>query len=178
MNNFQERLQDLLIENELSRLQLAKRIGISFETLNGYFNKDFYPELSVAIKIANYFGCSLQYLMGLTDEYQNTDRNNLSFVDTVRKLINENNLSIERLMKALDMSEANFYRWKNNNNKPAMQSLIALAQFFDVSALITWLAGKSKYLLTLSLPTDKIMTQFCVHSRLKYISLCTPHLRP
>jgi len=139
MNNFQERLQDLLTENELSRLQLAKRIGISFETLNGYFNKDFYPELSVARKIANYFGCSLQYLMGLTDEYQNDDKSDLSFAETLRKLANENNLSIERLMKSLGMSEANFYRWKNNNHKPAMQSLIAIARFFDVS--IDYLVG-------------------------------------
>ncbi len=133
MNEFQERLQDLLVENELSRLQLSKKIGISFETLNGYFNKDFYPELSVAIKIADYFCCSLQYLMGLTEDYQTIDENDLSFIETIRKLLKENNLSIEKLMKSLNMSEANFYRWKNNNNKPAMQSLIAIAKFFDVS---------------------------------------------
>ena len=133
MNKFQERLQDLLVENELSRLQLSKKIGISFETLNGYFNKGFYPELSVAIKIADYFDCSLQYLIGLTEDYQTNDKNDLSFIDTIKKLLNENNLSIEKLMKALDMSESNYYRWKNQNNKPAMQSLIAIANFFDVT---------------------------------------------
>lgn len=142
MNKFQERLQDLLVENELSRLQLSKKIGISFETLNGYFNKDFYPELSVAIKIADYFGCSLNYLMGLTEEFNCVDKNNLPFVETIKKLMKENNLSIERLMKTLNMSEANYYRWKNNNNKPAMQSLIALTKYFDVS--IDYLVGGEK----------------------------------
>ena len=102
MNKFQERLQDLLVENELSRLQLSKKVGISFETLNGYFNKGFYPKLSVAIKIADYFDCSLQYLMGLTEDYQTDDKNDLSFIDTIRKLLNENNLAIEKLMKALN----------------------------------------------------------------------------
>lgn len=140
MNDFQERLQDLLIENELSRLQLSKKIGISFETLNGYFNKNFYPELSVAIKIANYFDCSLQYLMGLTDEYKNVDKNEMTFIETLKKLMKVNNLSIEKLMKSLNMSEANYYRWKNSNNKPAMQSLIALAKFFGVS--IDYLIGR------------------------------------
>ena len=142
MNEFQERLQELLTENELSRLQLSKKIGISFETLNGYFNKDFYPELSVAIKIADYFDCSLHYLMGLTDEYQTNDKNDLSFITTIRKLLDENNISIEKLMKTLNMSEANYYRWKNNNNKPAMQSLIAIAKFFEVS--IDYLVGHHK----------------------------------
>ena len=133
MNEFKERLQDLMLENDLSRLQLSKKIGISFETLNGYFNKDFYPELSVAKKIANYFDCSLQYLMGLTDEYKNITYNNLSFIETVEKLIKENNLSIEKLMKRLNMSEANYYRWKNNSNIPSMQSLISLSKYFNVS---------------------------------------------
>lgn len=142
MNAFQERLQELLIENDLSRLQLAKKIEISFETLNGYFNKNFYPELSVAIKIANYFNCSLQYLMGLTDEYKCYDKNELSFIDTLKNLMKAKNISIEKLMKSLDMSEANYYRWKKNDNKPAMQSLIAIAKYFDVS--IDYLVGRTK----------------------------------
>lgn len=140
MNEFQTRLQDLLVENELSRLQLSKKIGISFETLNGYFNKDFYPELSVAIKIADYFNCSIQYLMGLTDDYNSKDTNELPFIDTLKKLMKENDLSIERLMKATNMSEANFYRWQSGKTKPAMNSLIAIAKYFDVT--IDYLIGK------------------------------------
>lgn len=139
MNEFQERLQDLLVENGLSKLQLAKRIGISFETLNGYFNKDFYPELSVAIKIANYFDCSIQYLMGPTDDYKSKETNELSFVATLKKLMKENNLSIEKFMKALNMSEANFYRWQTGKTKPAMTSLIAIANLFNVT--IDYLIG-------------------------------------
>lgn len=141
MNNFQERLQDLLIENNLSRLQLSKKIGISFETINGYFNKNFYPELTVAIKIANYFDCSLHYLMGLTDKIKNVDKNDLTFIETLKNLMKENNLPIEKLMKNLNMSEANYYRWKNASNAPSMQSLIAISKFFDVS--IDFLIGNS-----------------------------------
>ena len=133
MNQFQERLQDLLIENDLSRLQLSKNIGVSFETLNGYFNRDFYPELSVAIKIAQYFGCSIDYLMGLSDEFSVIERNDMSFVNTLKKLLKDNNLSIETLMKNLHMSEANFYRWQRKSSVPSMSSLIAIAKYFDVS---------------------------------------------
>lgn len=140
MNKFQERLQELLTDNELSRLQLSKNIGISFETLNGYFNKDFYPELSVAIKISDYFRCSLQYLMGLTDEYCAHDDNYLSFAETIKKLLRDNGVSIEQLMKSLDMSEANFYRWQSGKTNPSMGSLIMLAEYFDVS--IDYLIGR------------------------------------
>ena len=55
MNEFQERLQELLIENDLSRLQLAKRLNISSTTINGYFNNDYYPKIEIAIVMANFF---------------------------------------------------------------------------------------------------------------------------
>lgn len=133
MNEFQERLQELLIENDLSRLQLSKRIGISFETLNGYFNRNFYPEISVAVKIAKYFDCSLDYLLGLSEEIINHERNNLSFIETLKKLLKDKHLSPEKLMHSLKMSESNYYRWQRGESKPAMTSLIAIAKYFDVS---------------------------------------------
>lgn len=133
MNEFQERLQELLIENDLSRLQLSKRIGISFETLNGYFNRNFYPEISVAVKIAKYFDCSLDYLLGLSEEIVNHERNNLSFIETLKKLLKDKHLSPEKLMHSLKMSESNYYRWQRGESKPAMTSLIAIAKYFDVS---------------------------------------------
>lgn len=142
MNEFQDRLHDLLLENNLSRLQLSKLIGISFETLNGYFNKNFYPELSVAIKITKHFNCSLDYLMGLSEDFNNNDKNNLSFTDTIKKLVKDKNISIEKLMNAIGMSETNFYRWQRGNNKPAMGSIIAIAKFFEVS--IDYLVDKNK----------------------------------
>ena len=133
MNEFQERLQELLYEKDLNRLQLSKKVGISFETINGYFNKNLYPNLTIALKLSNFFECSLHYLLGLTDEYTNNDTNNLSFIDTLKTLMQDNNLSIGTLMKNLNMSEANYYRWKNNKSTPSTQSLIAIAKYFDVS---------------------------------------------
>ena len=38
-DEFKEILNDLLIEHNLNRLQLAKQIGISFATINDYFNQ-------------------------------------------------------------------------------------------------------------------------------------------
>lgn len=142
MNKFQERLQELLEDNNLSRLQLSKNIGISFETLNGYFNKNFYPELSIAVKLSNYFNCSIHYLLGLTDDEKVNDNNNLTFIETLKKLIKEKHISVKKLMDNLNMSENNFYRWQRNTTKPSMDSLIALANFFDVS--IDYLIGREK----------------------------------
>lgn len=133
MSVFQERLQELLIENNLSRLQLAKKINVHHETINCYFNDNLYPNIFTAISIANNFNCSLDYLMGLSEEYNNNEKNNMSFASTLKQLLNVNNLSSEKLMKSLNMSDANYYRWQRGKTKPTMTSLIAIAKYFDVS---------------------------------------------
>ena len=133
MNDFQERLQELLIENELSRLQLSKIIKTHHETINGYFNDNLYPKISIAVKIADCFGCSLDYLLGLTEKYKNNEKNDLSFIATLKKLLKEKGMSSEKLMKDLNMSDANYYRWQRGSNIPSMTSVIAIAKYFDVS---------------------------------------------
>jgi len=131
-NEFQERLQDLLIENSLSRLQLAKKIGVTSETINGYFNRNLYPEIKIADKMAKFFNCSLDYLFGLSEDVKNGDKNNLTFIETLDKLMKDNNLSIAKTMKHLNMSEYNYYRWKKGT-KPLTSVLIVLAKYFNVS---------------------------------------------
>ena len=79
MNGFQERLQELLVENDLSRLQLAKSLNISSTTINGYFNKGYYPKIEIAIGMADYFNCSLDFLFGLSDVSDFSNRNKNSF---------------------------------------------------------------------------------------------------
>ena len=48
-------------------------------------------------------------------------------------VLKENNLSIERAMKDLNMSESTFYRWQRCDAKPLTSMIIALAKYFDVS---------------------------------------------
>ena len=133
MSSFRERLEDLLIENNISKYQLSKEVGVSPETICGYFRKDLYPEISIAKRIAELFNCSLDYLFGLTEQLTNNERSELSFIETLKKLLKENNLSVERAMKNLNLSESTFYRWQRGDAKPLTSMIISLAKYFDVS---------------------------------------------
>lgn len=138
MNEFQERLQDLLDEHNLKRAHLAKKIGISSTTINDYFNKNYYPQINIAYKMAKYFNCSLSYLLGLTDIKENTNTNQKSFIDNFDKLLQHNNLSISKSLKELCMGEYDYYRWKQGQF-PKTRNLIEIAKYFDVS--IDYLIG-------------------------------------
>ena len=131
-NEFQERLQDFLVENNMSRLQLAKKINANPETINGYFNDSLYPNIKIAKRIADCFGCSLDYLLGLSEQFTNGDKNDLSFIDTIKKLLKENHKSIEKAMKEMNINESTYYRWQTGSI-PHTSVLITLAKYFDVS---------------------------------------------
>ena len=141
MNIFQERLQDLLEEHNLNRLQLSKIIGISSTTINGYFNNNYYPHIDIAIKMAKYFDCSLDYLFGRTDNKHYYNNNNNSFIENFDNLLKTNNLPIAKALREMKMSEYNYYRWKNGKF-PKTNNLLDIAKYFDVS--MDYLVGKNK----------------------------------
>ena len=146
MNEFLERLKELLDENKLNRLTLSKKLNISSTTIDGYFNRHYYPEINIAIKMAKFFNCSLDYLFGLSDtrnsDYEiEIDEISTTLIHNLDILIKENRLSIASVMRELNMSEYNYYRWKNGRF-PKTVNLISLAKYFDIS--IDKLIGKRK----------------------------------
>ena len=133
MSNFKERLDEFLIENNLSKNQLSKIIGVRPDTIYGYYRKNLLPEIHIAKNIANYFGCSLDYLFGVSDEINNSDKNQLSFAETIKKLIKDNHKSVEKTMKELNISDRTYYRWQSGDSQPLTSIIITLAKYFDVS---------------------------------------------
>ena len=140
MNDFQERLQELLQENCLNRLQFSKILGVSSTTINGYFNNNYYPQIEIAIKISDYFSCALDYLFGLSNEYSNSNKNSDKFFVNFEKLLKNNDLPISTAMRNLHMGEYNYYRWKAGQI-PKTSNLIEIAKYFDVS--IDFLVGRT-----------------------------------
>lgn len=132
MNNFQERLTELLEDNNISRLKLAKEINSTSTTINGYFNKNYFPTLEIAIKISKYFNISLDYLFGLSDNKVNKNTNDKTFFENFNSLVKSSKKSILNTMKDMNFTDANYYRWKSGL-MPKTNNLITIAKYFDVS---------------------------------------------
>lgn len=140
MVKFLESLQELMNEKGLSRLQLAKAIDIAPSTIDGYFNLGWLPTLEIAIKLCDYFNCSLNFLLGLSDISQKmTKASSKSFFDVFETLRKENKYSIAKIFDDLKMGRSNYYRWKNGLI-PKMQNIIEIAKYFDVT--IDFLVGR------------------------------------
>lgn len=68
IEDFSYRLTVLLDEYNMKQIELADKIGTSNVTICRYLNGERIPRLDVVSKIANVFGVSLDFLLGLTDD--------------------------------------------------------------------------------------------------------------
>ena len=62
------RLKDLRKERKISQLKLSVDLNMNQNTISRYENMEREADYKTLVKLANYFGVSLDYLLGRTDE--------------------------------------------------------------------------------------------------------------
>lgn len=143
MNDFQESLKDLLMENNLNYAILTKDLNLSTGTISAYFCNGTYPTTPIAIKLANYFNCSLDYLFGISEtkdikykiDYKSICKN---FVNNFEKCLRQSGISNAKAMRELGIRENALYRWKAGVT-PRMSNIVTIAKYLNVS--IDYLLG-------------------------------------
>jgi len=65
MSNLRERLKEL--RGNRSQAEIAKSLGICQSTYHGYEHGSGQPKPEMLIKMASFFNCSADYLLGLTN---------------------------------------------------------------------------------------------------------------
>lgn len=68
MSKFPDRLKELREKRELLGKDLAKIMGVEPATITNWEKGNRFPKYDVLIKIADYFDCSLDYLLGRTND--------------------------------------------------------------------------------------------------------------
>lgn len=61
---FAENLKRLRTQKDISLRRLAEEIDVSYQALNFYENCKRDPSITIAKKIADYFGVSVDFMMG------------------------------------------------------------------------------------------------------------------
>lgn len=63
---FDDRLKKLRLETGLNMKQTAEKLGIPYTTYVGYEKNEREPNSEILDLIANYFNCTIDYLLGRT----------------------------------------------------------------------------------------------------------------
>ena len=65
------KLRDLRLENNLTQKDLGEKVNITSKSIWAYENSVAFPPIDVLIKLADFFGCSIDYLVGREDYFGN-----------------------------------------------------------------------------------------------------------
>lgn len=129
--NFVETLSELLIINNLNKKELAEQIGIADTSITKYFTSGVIPKLPYAIAIADYFDCSLDYLFGLTDDYEKKKYLPCPpFVQAFQRALKLNKCTKYRLAKVLKVSNQTTIAWGKGTSIPSIHNLVRIAKYF------------------------------------------------
>ena len=132
---FSERLCDLLQENKSSVNFLAQDLNLNPSAIYKWIRKVSVPSFENALALADYFGCSLDYLFGLKEiDVQYTPHTPFSsFSDHFEEILHEKKISKYRLVKRTGISRSKITSWRKGESLPSIHSLIVVATSLDIS---------------------------------------------
>ncbi|MCL2061569.1 MAG: helix-turn-helix domain-containing protein [Firmicutes bacterium] len=143
IKNFSERLKELIFDNRINVKILSKAIACSENTVYDWLTGtvSFMPSVSNLIKLADYFKCSIDFLIGIEEEnYLPNPKPCPPFSAWFRNAIEVKGFTLYSLGKKVEMTTSNFYSWINQKNKPNLDSLLRIAAALDCT--IDYLVGR------------------------------------
>lgn len=142
MATFSERITELIQEKEISSQALADIVGVSRPTVDSWKRGAYQIYLSHAIILADFFECSLDYLMGLcSDERINKSTKTCPpFYSRFLAVLEERGLSKYRLRVDSPIKGGHLSKWRTGSD-PLVPTLIIAAKYLDVS--LDYLVGRN-----------------------------------
>lgn len=118
---------------------VAKAVGLSNAVATGWKNGSI-PGGEALIKIADYFDCSVDYLLGRTDEVEIPTK--IEHSQIILKILEDRNLTPYQVAKETGLSESLFSKWKKNpTSEIASQTLVLIADYLSCS--VDYLIGRT-----------------------------------
>lgn len=129
LNDFSDALRELMTLANLNAKKLAAEINVGVSTVTRYLRGERAPTLKNLICIADFFKCSTDFLLGLTDGF--TPKNYLPcppFCERVAQIPAENGLSVYRFCREIGISESSYYEWKRGEGVPGADGIMKIAE--------------------------------------------------
>ncbi len=131
LSNFAESLKELIAQHNINIKILAKDIGVDATCITHYLHGYCNPTLDILVRLADYFNCSTDFLLGLKDEDTSTAFKRCPPFDEQFKFLLKNfNYTCYKLANAAKIHQSSVYAWKNSKRIPTLDNVIKLAEIF------------------------------------------------
>ncbi len=143
LSKLPEQLKDLMLEKGIKASALSKAIGVSDSTISRYTQGLQMPAFEILVALAEYFDCSIDFLLGLTDIPRRENQRFKpvpAFATQFRVAMKACGFSQYALQKKTKISWASFNAWLRGQKLPYPDSLIKIANAMDCS--VDFLLGR------------------------------------
>ena len=130
---FSKRLKDLRNKRKLSQNDIADILNVKSNTISQYENGRREPDFSSLCRIADYFGVTTDYLLGIEDTPDIVLPLRTLFGDQLKKYRSMANLSQSTLAKLLNVSRQAVGSWETNRTSPSPEMIVEIASVLNVS---------------------------------------------
>ena len=138
--NFGESLNEILTDRNIKVKDFAKSVNISLATVYSWLSNSTEPALSSVIAIADYFKCSVEFLIGRSDDDKVIECKSYPLLTKrIKEIMKETGISSYKLRKISKYDGAYFYNWEHGS-EPLLSTLVELSNIFDCS--IDYLIGR------------------------------------
>lgn len=134
MSKFVERLDELMFDHHITVPELAEALGIYDSTIYNYNRESRHPKIEVLIRMANYFQCSIDFLLGL--EAENTAKTFKKcppFNEQLKFLLEYFHTNKHRVCVEVPITHSVIYAWQSGQSFPALDYVLKLANYFGCS---------------------------------------------
>lgn len=131
---FAERLSELMFDNKITKEEILNDFRINRTTLNRYLAGKRVPSLTIMIKFADLFNCSMDYLLGGTD-YSDIKKFKSCppFNEQLTILLNEFATNKSQFQIKTGISESLIYDWQYGRHIPSVDNIIKIAESYKCS---------------------------------------------
>lgn len=133
MEKVVERLNELITKDNIKELQATLNLN-SISLIYKWLDGKTKPSFKNLVGIANYFECSLDYLLGRTEVNDCVSVKTLKpFKEQFKLILKEKDVKFMDLVNNGIMFKGNYTSWIINNSLPSTPTLIRLADYLGVT---------------------------------------------
>lgn len=144
----EKRLFDLREYKDLSQIKLANYLGITQQTYSLWEKGTKIIPLKHLNSLSNFYEISMDYIVGLTDEKNNsgiiklTELNKNEIGSRIKKIKEDNNLTLRDLAKELNTTSSTISAYETG--KTLILTAFAYQICIKYNVSLDWLCGKRK----------------------------------
>ena len=132
LSNFVENLKEMMFDNSVSKKDLCKELDIDLSQFYRYLRKESTPCLTTITKIADYFSCSIDYMLGyaphlIDDKLNYTPPFSIAFA----QILNEYGITRYQINKQMKIASSELDYWYKGKRIPTIESIINLTKYLD-----------------------------------------------